>query len=137
MVLNQLKQIRNELKNSAELYDNAFKNTAIIAATELSDRDNRSSNGDRQTSLDSDRYLLNSSTLNSVLDKKYFVDKYGTLKDAKSAYQKIYGKQKFGRSWSDFIAVVKTLDSTRTETLTLEARITKIEKFLQTFGYQS
>ena len=132
MVLNRLKQVRDELKNSAELYDNAFKNTAIIAATELSARNDESRECDRQMLLDSPNSLLDDSTLN----KKYFVDKYGTLKNAKSAYQKIYGKQKFGRSWSDFISVVKTLNSTKPETETLEARITKIEKFLQTLGYQ-
>ena len=136
MVLNRLKQVRDELKNSADLYDNAFKNTAIIAATELSDRNNRSRDSDRQMLLDSRNSLLNSSRLNSTLDKQYFINKYGTLKNAKLAYQKIYGEQKFGRSWSDFIAVIKTLSSTKPETETLEARITKIEKFLQTLGYQ-
>ena len=48
----------------------------------------------------------------------------------------MYGKPNFGRSWSDFITVVNTLTFTKPETLTLEARITKIEKFLQTLSYQ-
>ena len=136
MVLDRLKQIRDELKNSAELYDDAFKNTAIIAATELNNRKNKSSDCDKQPKLDSSNPLFHQSTLNSNLDKKYFVARYGTLKNAKSAYQKMYGKQNFGRSWSDFIAVVKTLTFTKPETSTLEARINKIEKFLQTLGYQ-
>lgn len=134
MVLNQLKQIRDELEKSAKSYDNAFKNTALIAATELA----------KQTSVtNQNKISLTSSqptktNLNPVLDKEYFLAKYGSLKNAKTEYQKIYGKHKYGRSWSEFIAIAKQLatDSSQPKTLTLEERIAKIENFLVSLGYQ-
>ncbi|MEM8719297.1 MAG: hypothetical protein AAGE84_08300 [Cyanobacteria bacterium P01_G01_bin.39] len=133
MVLNQLKQIRDELKSSAKSYDTAFKNTALIAASELATKQTQL----EQTSIVNNRQQpkLNS---NLVLDKEYFVANYGSLKNAKAAYQKFYGKQKFGRSWSDFIAVARKLASASSQatTLTLEDRITKIENFLISLGYQ-
>ena len=132
MVLNQLKQIRDELKSSADTYDNAFKNTALIAASELA----------KQAKPEQSKILGNEQqnqlNLNPVLDKEYFIAKYGSLKNAKTAYQEMYGKQKYGRSWSDFIVVAKKLASVspKAKTLTLEERITKIENFLISFGYQ-
>jgi hypothetical protein len=51
MVLNQLKQIREELKNSADAYDRAFQNTAIIAAQELSGQDRKPNNQSNQANL--------------------------------------------------------------------------------------
>lgn len=138
MVLKQLKQISHELKSSAENYDTAFRNTALIAAGELSDR---------EQSINSKPTQLN---LTPALDKEYFIAKYGSLKNAKTAYQKKYGKQKYGRSWSDFIAVAKTLtlpepQLTKSEeapcfhrgvSLTLEERVARIENFLSSLGYQ-
>lgn len=145
MVLNQLKQLRDELRNSADAYDTAFKNTALIAATELAEREKHFNNEQLNN-----KQLLNKandlSDLKPVMNKSYFIDKYGSLKNAKAAYQKIYRQQKFGRSWSDFLAVVKELPITSTptitstsKTLTLEAideRITKIENFLMGLGFQ-
>lgn len=128
MVLNELKQIRDELKKSAKRYDNAFKNVAIIAAEELVNQENKIKQLERDKIV-----LLNPDT---SLDKQYFLNKYGSLKNAKAAYTKMYGKQKYGRSWSDFIAVAKKLDLAERPVLTLEDRITKIEKFLVTLGYQ-
>lgn len=130
MVLNQLKQIRDELKSSADTYDNAFKNTALIAASELA----------KQAKPEQSKILGNEqqNKLNSVLDKEYLIAKYGSLKNAKAAYQEVYGEQKYGRSWADFIAAVKKLASVspKPKTLTLEERITKIENFLISLGYQ-
>lgn len=132
MVLNQLKQIRDELKSSADTYDTAFKNTALIAASELA----------KQTKPDQSKILGNEQhnklNLNPVLDKEYFIAKYGSLKNAKTAYQEMYGKQKYGRSWSDFIDKAKKLASVspKAKTLTLEERITKIENLLISFGHQ-
>ena len=126
MVLNELKQIRNELKDSAECYDDAFKKVALIAAEQLVKEENKIKQ------LDRDRPVLANSTPN--LDKQYFLNKYGSLKNAKAAYTRMYGERKYGRSWSDFIAVVK-LDLSEQPVLTLEDRITKIEKFLVTLGY--
>ena len=126
MVLNELKQIRNELKDSAECYDDAFKKVALIAAEQLVKEENKIKQ------LDRDRPVLANSTPN--LDKQYFLNKYGSLKNAKAVYTRMYGERKYGRSWSDFIAVVK-LDLSEQPVLTLEDRITKIEKFLVTLGY--
>ena len=132
MILNQLKQIRDELKSSADAYDNAFKNTALIAASELA----------KQTQPDQNNVLGNEQqcklNLNPVLDKEYFIAKYGSLKNAKAAYQEIYGKQKYGRSWAEFIAIAKKSVSVSPDakTLTLEERITRIENFLISLGYQ-
>ena len=123
MVLKQLKQISNELKSSAGNYDTAFRNTASIAARELSDKEQL---------INSKSSQLN---LTPTLDKKYFIAKYGSLKNAKAAYQKKYGEQKYGRSWSDFIAVAQTLTLPEPE-LTLEERVTRIENFLSNLGYQ-
>ena len=134
MVLKQLKQIRDELKESAKSYDNAFQNTAIIAATELANQTIISDQN--QTPLSSSQ--KNKTSFNPVLDKEYFLAKYGSLKNAKIEYQKIYGKQKYGRSWSEFIVIAQKLvsKSPNSTTLTLEERITKIENFLVSLGYQ-
>ena len=125
MVLNKLKQIRNELKNSADVYDAAFKNTALIAASELV-KNTVNLNEDRE----------DSPSLNKVLDREYFTAKYGSLKNAKTAYLKIYGKQKYGNSWASFIAVANKLaSSSQPKTLTLEQRITRIENLLRSLGH--
>ena len=126
-MLNELKQIRDELRDSSKRYDNAFKNAAIIAAEELSERENK-------LELDSARPILSGST--SSLDKQYFLNKYGSLKNTKDAYTKMYGKQKYGRSWSDFITVASKLSCSEKQRISLEDRITKIESFLATLGYQ-
>ncbi len=136
MVLNQLKQIREELKNSSDAYDRAFKNTAIIAAQELSDQDSKTNNQSSQTNLNFNNSQGNKFSLNPTFDKEYFIKKYGSLKNAKLAYQEIYGEQKYGRTWSDFITVAKRLDVSKSEKLSLEARIDKIEQFLKSLGYQ-
>ncbi|MEN9518911.1 MAG: hypothetical protein RLZZ381_1499 [Cyanobacteriota bacterium] len=128
MVLNKLKQIRNELKNSATTYDTAFKNVALIAAEELVEEEKQ-----LKKQLKSNQHLFN---LNPSLDKQYFLDKYGTLKNAKAAYQKIYGEQNYGRSWSDFLTIAKKLSLPEQPALTLEERVTKIENFLSSLGYQ-
>lgn len=128
MVLNKLKQIRNELKNSADTYDTAFKNAALIAAEELVKQEKQ-----LKEQLKSNQHLFN---LNPSLDKQYFIDKYGSLKNAKAAYQKIHGEQKYGRSWSDFLTVAKKLSSPEQSALTLEEKVTKIENFLSSLGYQ-
>ncbi len=145
MVLNQLKQIRNELKSSADAYDTAFKNTALMAATELVEQQKQfNSEQSKNKQLQNKKDDL--SSLKPVMNKPYFINKYGSLKNAKTAYQKIYCQQKFGRSWSDFLAVVNELPLTSTstvsstpKTLTLESideRITNIENFLRSLGYQ-
>ena len=128
MVLNRLKQIRSELVDSTERYDNAFKKVALIAAEELVKEENRIKQ------VEHNLPALASST--SSLDKKYFLNKYGSLKKAKAAYTRKYGKQKYGRSWSDFITIAKKLDLAEQPVLSLEDRIIKIEKFLVTLGYQ-
>jgi hypothetical protein len=128
MVLNKLKQIRNELKNSANTYDTAFKNVALIAAEELVEEEKQ-----LKKQLKSKQHLFN---LNPSLDKQYFLDKYGNLKNAKAAYQKIYGEQNYGRSWSDFLTVAKKLSLPEQPALTLEERVTKIENFLSSLGYK-
>ncbi len=132
MVLNQLKQIRDELKQSGDAYDAAFRNTALIAAQELVSQEQQ---------LKSDRQTL--SNLKQDLDKQYFITNYGSFKNAKIAYHQIYGQQKYGRSWSDFIAVAKKLTASDgvpltlpEQTLTLEQRVTKLENFLSSLGYQ-
>ena len=128
MVLNKLKQIRNELKNSADTYDTAFKNVALIAAEELVKEEKQ-----LKEQLKSNQHLFN---LNPSLDKQCFIDKYGSLKNAKAAYQKIHGEQKYGSSWSDFLTVAKKLSLPEQPALTLAEKITKIENFLSSFGYQ-
>lgn len=138
MVLNQLKQIRDQLKSSADAYDNAFMNTALIAASELSELADQTKPEQKDQPKPFINQQQSQSSLNPVLDKEYFIGKYGSLKNAKAAYQEMYGKQKFGRSWSDFITVARKLTSASPEakTLTLEERITKIENFLIGLGYQ-
>ena len=143
MVLNQLKQIRDELKTSAEVYDRAFKNTALIAAGELSQTSQKQNDSSGQKELNTSCKETKQSILqrncNNQLDKKYFIEKYGSLKNAKAAYQEIYGKQKYGRSWSDFITLAQKLSNSSPKELTelsLEVRITRIENFLQSLGYQ-
>jgi hypothetical protein len=136
MVLNELEQIREELKNSADAYDRAFKNIAIIAAQELNDQDSKINNQLNQADLSFNNSQCNKLSLNPSLNKKDFIKKYGTLKNAKEAYQKMYGEQKYGRTWSDFIAVAKKLDISKLEELSLEVRIDKIERFLKSLGYQ-
>lgn len=128
MVLNKLKQIRDELKNSADTYDTAFKNTALMAADELVKEEKQ-----LKEQLKSNQHLFN---LNPSLDKQYFIDKYGSLKNAKAAYQKIHGEQKYGRSWPDFLTVAQKLSLPEQPALTLAEKITKIENFLSSFGYQ-
>ncbi|MEL6988916.1 MAG: hypothetical protein AAGK97_13975 [Bacteroidota bacterium] len=129
MVLNQLKKIRNELRHSSETYDAAFKNIALIAAEELVQSEQ---NLKRQLN-NQPQACLNSAS--DKLDKEYFLNRYGSLKNAKAAYKEVYGKQNYGRSWSEFIAVANKLSSPKPQVLTLEERITKIEKFLCTLGY--
>ncbi|MGL6342036.1 MAG: hypothetical protein ACRC80_23180 [Waterburya sp.] len=142
MVLNQLKQIREELKNSADAYDRAFKNIAIIAAQELNDQNSKINNQLNQADLSFNNSQCNKLSLNPSLNKEDFIEKYGTLKNAKIAYQKMYGEQKYGRTWSDFITVAKRLDVakkadvSKPEELSLEVRIDKIEQFLKSLGYQ-
>ena len=129
MVLNQLKQIRDDLKKSAESYDEAFKNTALIAAESLLGQQNRSNN---------QRHNHNQ-VLNPSLEQEYFIKKYGNLKQAKAAYKKIYGEQKYGRSWESFIKIARELlpiEESEKSILTLEQRLEKIEKFLETLGYK-
>jgi hypothetical protein len=129
MVLNKLKQIRNELKNSASTYDTAFKTVALAAAEELVEEEKQ-----LKQQLNSNlKTLLN---LNPTLDKQYFIAKYGSLNNAKVAYQKIHGEQKYGRSWSDFIAVAKKLSLPEQQALTLEERVTRIENFISSLGHQ-
>ncbi|MGF1590388.1 MAG: hypothetical protein ACFCU7_14310 [Pleurocapsa sp.] len=120
MVLNQLKQIRDELKASGDAYDAAFGNAAWIAAEELLKRE-KQLKSDQQTSVN----------LNSVLDKQDFIAKYGSLKNAKLAYEKIYGKQKYGRSWSDFIIVAQKLTLSKQPALTLEERVDLLHESLE------
>ncbi len=143
MVLDRLKQIRDELKNSAEVSDRAFKNTALIAAQELSQTSQKQNDSSGQKELNTSCKETKQSILqrncNNQLDKKYFIEKYGSLKNAKAAYQEIYGKQKYGRSWSDFITLAQKLSNSSPKELTelsLEVRITRIENFLQSLGYQ-
>ncbi|MEL6581418.1 MAG: hypothetical protein AAFQ14_16885 [Cyanobacteria bacterium J06621_12] len=135
MVLNQLKKIRDELRDSAEVYDAAFKNVAIIAAEELvQSEQNLRQDSKQQLNTQQHRASLNS--VPNKLDKKYFLNRYGSLKNAKAAYTQAHGQQNYGRSWADFVTVAKKLASPKPQTLTLEERITKIEEFLCSLGYQ-
>jgi hypothetical protein len=123
MTLNKLKQIRNELKQNAEIYDEAFKNTALLAAEGLANQ---------QKSLNSkDNKILAQS-----LDKKYFINKYGNLKTAKKEYKKIYANKNYGKSWDDFINAVKELTLTKQSEFTLEQRIERIENILRNMGHE-
>jgi hypothetical protein len=130
MVLNQLKQIREELKNSADAYDRAFRNTAIIAAQELNDQDRKTNNQSNQANLNFNNSQGNKFTLNPSFDKKYFIKKYGTLKNAKVAYQEMYGEQKYGRTWSDFIAVAKKLDVSKKSNVSKSKELSLTKKQL-------
>ena len=136
MVLNQLKQIRDELKASAEKYDRAFKKTALIAAQELTEQEHNIADEQHQAGLNDNNSKAIVISSNNSLDKQYFLEKYGSLKNAKVAYQKRYGKQKYGRSWSDFITVAQKISNSNSQKLSLEARIAKVENFLVTLGYQ-
>jgi hypothetical protein len=123
MTLHKLKQIRSELKQNAETYDRAFKNTAILAAEGLADRQ---------------KVLTSSSSkiLTQSLDKKHFIKKYGTLKAAKEEYKKIYGDNNYGKTWNDFIKIVQKLPLIEQSNLTLEQRIERIENILRSMGYE-
>ena len=124
MSLNKLKQIRKELKQNAETYDEAFKKTALLAVEGLSDR---------QKYINSNK---SNHALPQNLDKKYFIKKYGNLKVAKEEYKKIYGDNNYGRSWKDFINAVKELPIIEEVELTLEQRIVRIENILRGMGYK-
>lgn len=127
MVLSKLKKIRDELEASAKVYDEAFKNTALIAAESLMNQ---------QQEINSKSSTIDQQLLSQSLDKKYFLEKFGSLKKAKEAYKKIYPKTKFGRSWQDFLEVAQNLPSIANKSLTLEQRITRIENILRTMGHQ-
>jgi hypothetical protein len=126
MVLNQLKKIRDELKESAKAYDEAFKNTAIIATEELINRQQ----------LHNSTEQVNSKVLIQGLDKEYFIKKYGSLQKTKEEYKKVYGQKNYGISWQDFLKVAKELPLIEQPILTLEQRIERIENILRTMGYE-
>ena len=133
MILEELKQISKELKDSAKSYDNSFKNTAIIATEGLINQQekNKVLNSCRQTSLLPDKVSHNQS-----FDKNYFVNKYGSLKKAKEEYKKLYGEKNYGRSWKDFLSIVNQISSREQPVLTLEQRIKRIEDILIRMGYE-
>jgi hypothetical protein len=126
MVLNQLKKIRDELKESAKSYDEAFKNTAIIATEELMHRQQ----------LHDNTQQVSSQVFPQSLDKEYFIKKYGSLQKTKEEYKKVYGQKNYGRSWQDFLKVAKELPFIEQPVLTLEQRIERIENILKTMGYK-
>ena len=126
MVLSKLKKIRDELEESAKAYDEAFKNTALIAAKSLMDQ---------QQKINANSHEFNQKLLSQGFDKEYFLDKYGSLKKAKEKYKKVYPQTKYGRSWQDFLIAVQDLPSIENNPLTLEERITRIENILRTMGY--
>ena len=74
--------------------------------------------------------------LSPPLDKQYFIEKYGSLKKTKAAYNKAYGNKKYGKSWQDFLAIAAELPLIEQPVLTLEARIARIENILITMGYK-
>lgn len=123
MTLNKLKQIRNQLKQSTEVYDQAFKNTALIAAEGLANQQKILSGVEHKV-------------ITQNIDKKYLIEKYGNLKTAKEEYKKIYGDKNYGKSWNDFINAVKDLPIIEKTELTLEQRVERIEKLLQSLGHQ-
>ena len=127
MVLSKLKKIRDELEESAKVYDEAFKNTALIAAESLLNQ---------QQGINHKASKIDQKLLSQRLDKQYFLDNFGSLKKAKEEYKKRYPKTKFGRSWQDFLEVVQNLPSRENKSLSLEQRITRIENILRTMGYQ-
>ena len=127
MVLNKLKKIRDELEKSAKVYDESFRNTALIAAESLMNQ---------QEAINTKSSAIDQKLLSQGLDKKYFLDNFGSLKKAKEEYKKRYPKTKFGRSWQDFLEVVQNLPSIENNRLSLEQRITRIENILRTMGHQ-
>ena len=133
MILEELKQISKELKDSAKSYDNSFKNTAIIATEGLINQQekNKVLNSCTQTSLLPDKVSHNQS-----FDKNYFVNKYGSLKKAKEEYKKLYGEKNYGRSWKDFLSIVNQISPIEQPVLTLEQRIKRIEDILISMGYE-
>jgi hypothetical protein len=136
MVLNNLKKIRDELKESAKSYDEAFKNTAIIAAESLASKHQFL---EPELNCNSPQISLtntNSKKLQPILTKKYFIEKYGNLKNTKEAYKKVYGQKSYGRSWQDFLTVAAELPLIEQPALTLEQRVTRIENILKTLGYE-
>ncbi len=136
MVLNRLKKIRDELKQSAKSYDEAFKNTALIAAESLVTEQQLL---DAEPSHKSKLKLLANETnklLPQTLTKEYLLKKYGSLKNTKEAYKKVYGQKKYGKSWQDFLAVAAELPLIEKPVLTLEERVARIENILKTMGYQ-
>ena len=78
---------------------------------------------------------LNHKLLSQGLDKEYFLDKYGSLKNAKEEYKKIYPKTKYGKSWKDFLEAVQNLPPIENGSLTVEERITRIEDILRAMGH--
>lgn len=120
MALNKLKRIKNELKQNAETYDEAFKNTAFIAAEGLSNQ----------------QKSLNNKILVQKLDKQYFINQYGNLKTAKEEYKRVYGNNNYGKSWDDFINAVQELPLLQKSGLTLEQRIERIENILRIMGQE-
>ena len=151
MVLNKLKKIRDELKESAKSYDEAFKNTALIAAESLVSQqklldadevavgfaEGQRSNFDLNHS-NQDKILAGSKNqlLSQILTKEYFLEQYGSLKNTKEAYRKVYGKKKYGKSWQDFLAIAAELPLIEKPALTLEERVERIENILKNMGYK-
>lgn len=136
MVLNKLKEIRDELKKSAKSYDEAFKNTSIVAAESLVAQKQLLEKELNQNG--NDKILDKKDELTSLpsLSKQYFLKKYGSLNNTKRAYIKAYGKKKYGRSWDDFLEIAVNLPSIEKPELTLEARVSRIEKILTAMGYK-
>ena len=126
MVLSKLKKIRDELEESAKAYDEAFKNTALIAAESLMNQ---------QQKINAKSSELNRKLLSQSVDKEYFLDKYGSLKKTKEEYKKVYPQAKYGRSWQDFLEAVQYLPPIENSPLTLEQRISRIEDILRTMGH--
>lgn len=133
MVLDKLKKIRDELKESATSYDEAFKNTALIATESLMTQQQLL---DAELNKSKPSYNTNKKTLVSTLNKEYFLERYGSLKKAKEAYKQIYGQKKYGKSWQEFLTVANELPLIQQPMLTLEARVEKIENILKSMGYK-
>lgn len=132
MILNELKQISKELKDSAKSYDNSFRKTAIIAKEELMTRQENYQLLDCQQTF----LLQDEMSDNRSLDKKYFVDKYGSFKKAKEECKKIYGEKNYGRSWKEFLNIINQISPAKQQVLTLEQRIKRIEDILISIGYK-
>ncbi len=144
MILEELKQISKELKDSAKSYDDSFKNTAIMATEGLIKQQellNTHQNQEQLLTEDKKTDLLRGEvSRHQSLDRKYFIDKYGSLKKTKEEYTKLYGKKNYGRSWKDFLNIVKQLPSKEQlakeqPVLTLEQRVKRIEDILISMGY--